>query len=214
MIRHRRTRHTGHCWKSRDELISDVLLWTPTHGRAKAERPARTNVQHLCVDTECSPEDLPEAMNDREGWWEQVRDIRADGTTRWWMIQLYQRSFSFSIKVSLFLTMFWSLCVKSCQFIAWCNYSLVFLPIPIFVVFMFVLMSPLLSLAAVISPLLLFTPLEFFTAVLPDGFSLEFAWQQVPSSLQDLSQDSGRSQQCCHLDSLYLSSNFQVFQAF
>ena len=25
----RRTRHAGHCWKSRDELISDILLWTP-----------------------------------------------------------------------------------------------------------------------------------------------------------------------------------------
>ena len=24
----------GHCWRSRDELISDVLLWTPTYGRA------------------------------------------------------------------------------------------------------------------------------------------------------------------------------------
>ena len=32
----RRTRHAGHCWRSRDELISDVLLWTPTYGRAKA----------------------------------------------------------------------------------------------------------------------------------------------------------------------------------
>ena len=31
-----RTRHAGHCWRSRDELISDVLLWTPTYGRAKA----------------------------------------------------------------------------------------------------------------------------------------------------------------------------------
>ena len=36
----RRTRHAGHCWRSRDELISDVLLWTPTYGRAKAGRPA------------------------------------------------------------------------------------------------------------------------------------------------------------------------------
>ena len=34
-IRVRRTRHAGHCWRSRDELISDVLLWTPTYGRAK-----------------------------------------------------------------------------------------------------------------------------------------------------------------------------------
>ena len=41
-IQVRRTRHSGHCWRSRDELISDVLLWTPTHGRAKAGRPART----------------------------------------------------------------------------------------------------------------------------------------------------------------------------
>ena len=41
-IQVRRARHAGHCWRSRDELIRDVLLWTPTHGRAKAGRPART----------------------------------------------------------------------------------------------------------------------------------------------------------------------------
>ena len=46
-IQVRRTRHAGHCWRSRGELISDVLLWTPTYGRAKAERSARTYVQHL-----------------------------------------------------------------------------------------------------------------------------------------------------------------------
>ena len=27
----RRTRHAVHCWRSRDELIRDVLLWTPTY---------------------------------------------------------------------------------------------------------------------------------------------------------------------------------------
>ena len=41
-IQVRRTRHARHCWRSRDELIRDVLLWIPTHGRAKAGRPART----------------------------------------------------------------------------------------------------------------------------------------------------------------------------
>ncbi len=51
------------------ELISDVLLSTPSYGRAKAERPARTYIQQLCEDTGCSPEDLPEAMNDREGYY-------------------------------------------------------------------------------------------------------------------------------------------------
>ena len=77
-IQVRQTRHTGHCWRSKDELISDVLLWTPAYGRAK------TYIQQLCEDMGCSPEDLPEAMNDREKWWERIRDIRASGTTWWW----------------------------------------------------------------------------------------------------------------------------------
>ena len=33
-IQVRRTRHAGNSWKSKDELISDVFLWTPIHGRA------------------------------------------------------------------------------------------------------------------------------------------------------------------------------------
>ena len=87
-IQVRRTRHAGYCWRSRDELISDVLLWTPTYGQAKAGQPARTYIQQLCEDTGCSLEDLPEAMNDREKWRERVRDIRACGTTWWWFLLL------------------------------------------------------------------------------------------------------------------------------
>ena len=83
-IKVRRIRHAGHRWRSRDELISDVLLWTPWYGRTKAGRPARIYTQQLCEDTGCSPEDMPEAMNDREGWRERVRDICAGGTTSWW----------------------------------------------------------------------------------------------------------------------------------
>ena len=84
-IQVRRARHAGHCWRSKDELISDVLLWTPAYGQAKAGRPARTYIQQLCEDTGCSAEDLPKAMNDREKWRERVRDIRASGTTWWWL---------------------------------------------------------------------------------------------------------------------------------
>ena len=80
----RRTRHAGHCWRSRVELISDDLQWTPHMAKAKAGQPDRTYIQQLCEDTGCSPEDLPETMNDREEWRERVRDIRAGGTTRWW----------------------------------------------------------------------------------------------------------------------------------
>ena len=85
-IQVRRTRHAGHCWRSKDELISDVLLWTPAYGRAKAGWPVRTYIQQLCEDMGCSPEDLPKAMNDREKWRERVRDIRATSTTWWWWI--------------------------------------------------------------------------------------------------------------------------------
>ena len=67
-IQVRWTRHAGHCWRSRDELIRVVFLWTPTHGRAKVGRPARTYIQQLCEDTGCCPEDLPRAINDREEW--------------------------------------------------------------------------------------------------------------------------------------------------
>ena len=85
-IKIRRTKYAGHCLRSRDELISDVHMWTPSHGWAKAGRPARTYTQQLCADTEYSPEDVLEAVDDREGgkggsgisgltWWWWWRDI-------------------------------------------------------------------------------------------------------------------------------------------
>ena len=40
-IKIKRTRHAEHCWRSRNVLISDVLLWTPSHGRANTGWPAR-----------------------------------------------------------------------------------------------------------------------------------------------------------------------------
>ena len=54
-IQVRQTRHAGHCRRNKDELISDVLLWTLTYGQAKARRPARTYIQQLCEDTGCRP---------------------------------------------------------------------------------------------------------------------------------------------------------------
>ena len=46
---------------------------------------------------------------------------------------------------------------------------------------------------------------EFFTPALGNGFSLEFEWQQVSSSLQESSQYSDRSHWCSSLE-----GNFQV----
>ena len=67
-IQVRRIRHARHCRRSKDELISDVLPWTPSHGRVKAGRPARTYIRQLCANTGCSPENLQEAIDDKEGW--------------------------------------------------------------------------------------------------------------------------------------------------
>ena len=45
----RRTRHAEHCWRSRDEVISDILRYTPSNWRANVGlwtvgRPARTYI--------------------------------------------------------------------------------------------------------------------------------------------------------------------------
>ena len=89
-IQVRWTRHAGYCCRSRVELISDVLLWTPSCGQTKAGRPARTYIQQLCEDTGCSPEDLPEAMNVRG------RVVREDqGYPCWWHDKMMRWWWSF-----------------------------------------------------------------------------------------------------------------------
>ena len=60
-------------------------------------RPERTYIQQRCEDTECCPEDLPEAMYDREKLRERVRDIRATSTTWWWWWWLSPVEFLFWI---------------------------------------------------------------------------------------------------------------------
>ena len=84
-IQVRRTRHAGHCWRSKDELIRDLLLLIYIDERASVSWPPRTYLRQLCADTGCTLEDLPGAMNDRDGWREKVRKIRASYITWcWW----------------------------------------------------------------------------------------------------------------------------------
>ena len=59
-----------------------------------------------------------------------------------------------------------------------------------------------------------FTPWEFSTSVLADGLSPESERQQFFSSFQHSSWYSGRSEQCCSLDSLHSFSCFQVLLSF
>ena len=45
--------------------------WTSSCWRAKVGRPARTYIQQLCADKGSSLEDIPGAMDDRDGWREK-----------------------------------------------------------------------------------------------------------------------------------------------
>ena len=83
-IQIRRTRHVGHCWRSKDVLMSDVLLWTPSHRWASVGQSAKTYLQQHCTDTGCSLEDLPEVMDNKDEWQERVREIHVGCTTWWW----------------------------------------------------------------------------------------------------------------------------------
>ena len=65
-IQVRRKRHAGHCWRSKDELISDVLPSILTHGRVSVSRPTRSYLQQLSVDMGCSLENLLGAMDERD----------------------------------------------------------------------------------------------------------------------------------------------------
>ena len=57
-----------------------------------------------------------------------------------------------------------------------------------------------------------FSLYKFFMPLLVVGISLKSEWQQVFLGLQDSSQYSCKSLQCCILYSLNLSSVFQLFQ--
>ena len=107
-IKVRRTRHAGHCWRSRDELISDVLLWTPTYGRAKAERPAGTYSSYVRIRDVALKTYQRRWTMGRSG--ERVRDIRASGATWWWWwwwwlkeIQFFSSDLSLIISASFHL---------------------------------------------------------------------------------------------------------------
>ena len=87
-IQVRRTRHAGHCWRSRDELISDVLLWTLSHGRAKAGRLARTYIQQLCADVR--------RKTGRKQWTIGMGGERGSGISVWWWDLMMMMMMSFS----------------------------------------------------------------------------------------------------------------------
>ena len=72
----RRLRFIGHCWRKKDEVISDLLLWEPKHGARKRGRPALTYVDQLQNDTGLSIAELKNIMENRKEWMKLVNGVR------------------------------------------------------------------------------------------------------------------------------------------
>ena len=80
--------YMGHCWRIKDELISDILFWTPSHKRVSVWWPTITYLQQLCADKGRSLEELPEVMDDRDGYQDRVRKIHVSSMT-WLFLYIY-----------------------------------------------------------------------------------------------------------------------------
>ena len=72
----RRPQFIGHCWRKKDEVISDPLLWEPMHNTRKRGRPATTYVDQLRNDTGLSIAELKSIMGNRKEWMKLVNGVR------------------------------------------------------------------------------------------------------------------------------------------
>ena len=81
------TKYTKRCWWSKDELISDILPWTLTHGCTNVGWPTKTSIHMSSVWTLCRLEDQPRLMT-REGqrnpvgmpWWSKGPNKESNGS--------------------------------------------------------------------------------------------------------------------------------------
>ena len=81
-----------YCCRSKDKLISNILLWTPTYGHTSINWPAKTYIHRFCVDTGYHLENLPKAMANRDRWCEKVKGIPTVGML-WWSLNSIWPSF-------------------------------------------------------------------------------------------------------------------------
>ena len=67
-IRERCLIFSGHCWRSENEVVCDLVLWGSKHGKRSIGGQAGTFVDLLEADTGVPRDCLPAAMDDRVGW--------------------------------------------------------------------------------------------------------------------------------------------------
>ena len=76
-IKEHRMRFSGYCWRSREQMISEVLLWEPLHGQRKPGRPQKMYTAQLRNDSGYTTYELKMAMGDRHEWRKCVMLCRA-----------------------------------------------------------------------------------------------------------------------------------------
>ena len=67
-IQRRRLQFAGHCKRSSNQPVADLILWQPTQGKRKAGRPSTTYVDVLCSDTQLRPNEMQNCMTERPQW--------------------------------------------------------------------------------------------------------------------------------------------------
>ena len=64
----RRLWFSGHCWRSKNEVVSDLVLWEPKHSKRSVGGHARTFASLLEADIGVPRDCLLASMGDRVGW--------------------------------------------------------------------------------------------------------------------------------------------------
>ena len=66
-IRESRLRFSGHCWRSKNEVVSSLVLCEPKHDKRSVGGQSSTFVDLLEADTGVPRDCLPAAMDDSHG---------------------------------------------------------------------------------------------------------------------------------------------------
>ena len=73
IVRSRRAQFAGHCYRAKSEVISTLLLWSPTQTGPKSRKLSYPDV--IARDTGINKQELGRAMGDREVWRSIVKSI-------------------------------------------------------------------------------------------------------------------------------------------
>ena len=76
----KKLRFIGHCWRSKSELLSDLLILQPLYGQRPRVQPAKIVIDQLREDTGFTLSELPTVISDIKVWTKRIMDCRASST--------------------------------------------------------------------------------------------------------------------------------------